>query len=288
MKPAVSFHRNILNEMNISTGKKKKIGWLLLTVTTLFFLTILLFLGGKYMKYKQLQNRLPDLDCVHTDPVCNERNFTDKIWIHRMDSKERFRILPGKYKGIEMDLMYDSVSNNFDVRHPPAESTGFSLEDAFAATPNITGHYFWLDYKNLTEQVKFKSCAKLLALAKKYNISQNIIVESQEPEPLTYFTESRFYTSYYLPVFNIASSSKDEIKMYYNEVKKRLQNSKVCALSGNYQQLPFIEKYFPDKDIVTWYLNEDRGLKYSASLFVLTRNPKVKVILVAEMSEGYR
>lgn len=272
--------------------KTKITGGMLFVIALLFFSTAD-FLFFKYLRYEHRRNALPELSPVHSDPVyeaafCNERSFSEKKWIHRINSRERLKIMSKKYIGMEMDIMYDTLKNNFEVYHPPEKPNGFLLEDVFSNTRNVSGHYFWLDFKNLDEKVRNSSCSKLVELAKKYNINKNIIIESSDPEALAAFTDSGFYTSYYISPFDIDSLSKEKIEFYYKEVKSHLENTSVCALSGNYQQLPFIEKYFPDRDILTWYLNEDRGLKYWASLLFLTRKEKVKVVLVSEKSSGYR
>lgn len=272
--------------------KTKITGGTLFLIALLFFSTAD-FLFFKYLRYEHRRNLLPELSPVHSDPrkdstCCNERNFRDKEWIHRINSKERLKIMSEKYSGMEMDVVYDTLKNSFEVYHPPEKPNGFGLEDVFSNTLNVNEHYFWLDFKNLDEAIQNSSCSKLAELAKRYNIRRNIIVESSNPEALKLFTDSGFYTSYYVPVFDLDSLSKEKVEMYYNEVKSRLGSSSVCALSGNYQQLPFMEKYFPDRDMLVWYLNEDRGLKYWSSLFFLTRKEKVKVVLIAEKSAGYR
>ncbi len=272
--------------------KTKITGGVLLVIALLFF-SAADYLFFKYLRYEHRVNLLPDLSPVPSGPVhaaivCNELNFREKKWIHRVNSIERLKIMSEKYSGMEMDIMYDTLKNSFEVYHPPEKPSGFRLDDVLSNTRNVKAHYFWLDFKNLGKNTNSSSCSKLLELAKKYDISRNIIVESSNAEALKIFTDSGFYTSYYIPVFDLDSLSQEETEFYYKEVNSHLENTSVCALSANYQQLPFIEKYFPDKDELIWYLNEDRGLKYQASFFFLTRKEKVKVILVSERSTGYK
>lgn len=265
---------------------KKK--WLFLSGLLICLLGMSIFFGKKYLDFHRIYALLPDLPAIHSDPACNEKIFTDQIWIHRVNSPQRALLMSSKYKGMEMDLVYDSINNIFEVRHPPVEFSGIVLDSIFSSIPHLEDHYFWLDYKNLDSSNKERSCSALLSLTEKHNIKQNIIVESSDPESLTLFSQNGFYTSYYIPTLNIASSSKETLIAYYEEVKTHLSKSNVCALSTTYLSLPFIEKYFPDKDILLWYLADGTNLSYFATLAYLRTRKNVKVILVAEMSEGYR
>jgi heptose-I-phosphate ethanolaminephosphotransferase len=233
--------------------------------------------------------RLPDLPQVHAATLRREAGFPVKVWLHRVDSIERAAKMAREYRGMEIDVVFDSSANYFDVGHPPTPSAGISLDRLLAAVPDVSQHYFWIDFKNLTESNSAAACALLLAIARKYGIVANTIVESVNPEALSRFTASGFYTSYYLfPESDPDTMSADQVKAYYGEVKRRLASSAVNALSLSHHHLLFAAKYFPDADILTWYRERDRNLRYYAVLAYLERQSRVKVILVRQLSRGYR
>jgi hypothetical protein len=242
-----------------------------------------------YREFTGLSRRLPDLPPVHAATHRREPPIPVKVWLHRVNSVERAARMAKKYRGLEIDVMYDSAAANFDVGHPPVPSAGLSLDRLFAAVPDVTNHYFWLDFKNLIDGNAQAACGTLLAIARKHGIVSHVIVESTHPRALACFTVNGFYTSYYLfPDLDPHTMAPDQLRKAYEEVKTNLAASDVSALSSSYRSLPFIEAYFPDSDILLWYLEPKGGLRYHAALSYLERNPRVKVILVKEYSRGYR
>jgi hypothetical protein len=246
-------------------------------------------LSGVYRHFTDVGKRLPHLPVVRSATRQPTDRFPSKVWVHRVNSVERAVLIAKEYKGIEIDVVYDSSANYFDVGHPPVPSQGISLERMLSSVPDIASHYFWLDFKNLTDANKKAACALLLSIGRKYGVVSHMIVESTNPRALSCFTESGFYTSYYLfPEARLDTMSKEQVADYYEEVKSQLMASEVNALSSDYRSLPFIQTYFPDADVLLWYLKTDRRLRYYASLAYLRLNPRVKVILVERPGPGYR
>jgi hypothetical protein len=242
-----------------------------------------------YRQYKAVEHLLPELPVVRSGTRERSGRFP-VIWLQRVDGIERAVLMAPHYQGMEIDVVYNAAADLFDVGHPPVPSQGISLDQVFASIPEVQGHFFWIDFKNLTEDNKGAACRRLLAIARKYEIVQHMIVESPAPRALSCFNENGFYTSYYLfPELGLSSMGREQITEYYREIKANLVASKVNALSSTYRSLPFIEKYFPDADILTWYAQpRSRRLRYYASLAYLRLRPHVKVILVDQWSPGYR
>jgi hypothetical protein len=240
-------------------------------------------------EFSRLARRLPDLPQIPAATQRRDPAFPVKVWLHRVDSIERAVQMAKEYSGMEVDVVYDSAADYFDVGHPPIPSAGISLDHLLAAVPDVSQHYFWIDLKNLTDGNAQAACTRLLLIARKYGIVQNIIVESTNPEALSRFTRSGFYTSYYLfPDSAMSAMNPKQLIEYYGEVKSRLASSAVNALSSSYRDLPFALKYFPDADLLTWYREHERNLRYYALLTYLKRQSRVKVILVRQLSRGYR
>jgi len=258
-----------------------------------FFLGVLVVweiirLYPHFKKYQQIASTLPNLKPIESNPTARSFPFPKKIWIHRVNSTERASYLESKYEGIEMDITFDTLTKTFDVGHPPSPSIGLSLENFFSKISHLHAHCFWLDFKNLREDNKKSACEKLLSLSKAMGIEHRIIVESQNAEALNIFTEAGFYTSYYVPVFHLETSSKGDIEKKYAEIQSALIHAKVCAVSGEASQYVFLEKYLPQYEKLLWQLDEKHGFSYYVTSFYLRLKSKVKVILVNENSPGYR
>lgn len=242
-----------------------------------------------YREFRAVEARLPDLPKVSAVAHQRRAGFPTKIWVHRVNSVERAVLMAKEYRGMEMDVVYDSAAGYYDVGHPPTPSLGISLDHMFASVPDVGSHYFWIDFKNLDDANKDAACALLVSIGRKYGIVSRMIVESTNPRALSCFTEHGFYTSYYLfASSNLRRMSPAQVRDYYEEVKSNLLASKVTALSSDYRSLPFIEKYFPEMDILLWYLEDGRPLRFYATLAYLTQKDHVKVVLVSRSSPGYR
>jgi hypothetical protein len=276
-----------------------KMAWTERSVRTLLAAVLLLiifaFVGSKayklgvtYRDFKAVEQRLPDLPQVRSGTRQRYAGFP-VVWLHRVDGVERAVLMAQEYQGMEIDVVYDAAADYFDVGHPPVPSQGISLDAVLSSVPGVRAHYFWIDFKNLTDANKKAACARLLSIGRKYGIVNQMIVESPNPRALSCFTEMGFYTSYYLfPESKLSTMDQEQVTSYYEEVKASLMASKVNALSSSYRSLPFIEKYFPETDILLWYLEPGKRLRYYASLTYLRLRPRVKVILVDHRSPGYR
>lgn len=248
-----------------------------------------LWLWAPRRELEAMARRLPDLPQVRQATLRRDPKFATKVWLHRVDSIERALLVARKYRGMEIDVVYDSAGNYFDVGHPPVPSAGISLDSLLAALPDPNAHYFWLDFKNLSESNAEAACRLLESIARRHGVLGNLVVESTEPRPLSRFTAAGFYTSYYLfPDTGLAGMSPGQVERYYQEVKANLAVSRVNALSSSYHSLPFMEAYFPEADLLLWYLDSADSPPARAAVDWLGRKSRVKVILIKHYSRGYR
>jgi len=242
-----------------------------------------------YRESRAVARELPDLPPVHGVPPRRDAGFPVKVWLHRVNSVERAVRMAKQFRGMEIDVMYDSAANSFDVGHPPAPSIGLSLDRLLGAVPDVAGHYFWIDFRNLTNTNAPAACTRLVAIARKHNLISHMIVESVHPTALACFTDNGFRTSYYLfPEVSLPAMNTAQRTAYYAEVKAGLAASNVNALSMSYESLPFVDRYFPDADVLTWYRERDRNLRYYVTLAYLKARSRIQVILIRQMSRGYR
>jgi hypothetical protein len=138
-----------------------------------------------------VEQRLPDLPKVRSGTRQRQAGFP-VVWLHRVDSVERAVLMAKDYKGMEIDVVYDSAADYFDVGHPPVPSQGISLDRIFSSVPRVREHYFWIDFKNRTDANKEAACARLLSTGRKYGIVNQMILESINPRALLCFTENGF------------------------------------------------------------------------------------------------
>lgn len=106
------------------------------------------------------------------------------------------------------------------------------------------------------------------------------------------FADHGFYTSYYLPSFNPYDISSNELKNYATEIAHNLSSSNVNAISGYYYQYPFMQKYFPDTDLLVWHIDtQEKDNPFDIFAYIIRRqllnNSQIKVILIPEMSDGF-
>jgi heptose-I-phosphate ethanolaminephosphotransferase len=242
-----------------------------------------------WRELRAIAGRLPALPPLAGLTQASDPGFPVKVWLHRVDSIERAVRMARAYAGMEIDVVFDSAAGYFDVGHPPLPPSGISLDSLLGAIPAVDRHYFWIDFKNLTDGNAPAACENLRGVARRRGLVGHLIVESPNPQALTCFTAAGFYTSYYLfPEQGIETMDEAGLRRYYEEVRRDLAASRVNAVSSSFESLPFIEAYLPGTDALLWYLDHDRNLRHRAVLAYLTRRPHVRVVLERKLSRGYR
>lgn len=180
-----------------------------------------------------------------------KKGFHDKIWIHRVNSIEMLNELAPNYKGMEVDIVFDTLSKTFDVNHPPAKSIGLNLIDYLKANNDKSTNY-WLDFKNLTLTNVEDAILRLEFVILESGYSKNnFIVESRSPSPLKRFHKNGFLTSYYLHWPGLFTLNNDEFNNKIKEIKSNI-NNEIDYLSSPYNDYEIIKENFPDKKMNIW------------------------------------
>ncbi len=217
--------------------------------------------------------------------------YSDKMWVHRVNSVEKLSEVQDTYVGVELDLVYKLEDSIFDVNHPPAPSTGLNLHDYLGSIQNPAEQKLWLDYKNLDAENEASSLSRLQALCDQYGIpTQHIIVESMSPEYLGSFSKAGFKTSYYLP--RIAGLSGDQKEVLMQEINKSVADYSIHYISADKIHLGDLKTLFPEKEILTWIANKEADnasfweLKKMYNKFIRARkkyavlsDPQIKIVL---------
>ena len=230
---------------------------------------------------------LPGLQVEETRTL-NGIDFPSKVWIHRVNTIERARIILTKFAGIEIDVVYDSSLDVFDVRHRDIPSVGLYLERYFDELDKGNKPLYWIDIKNLNRQNELEQFVKLNRLAEKYNLKKRMIVESPNTVSLTRFTDAGFITSYYLPHFDLKSASSEDIVNWINTVKDAIRKSRIHAISADYKMYPLIEKYLNDADSFLWTSLKFDEQKHQRKIQEIVGIENIKVLLVQHRTAYYR
>jgi len=215
------------------------------------------------------------------------RVFPDRVFIHRINSLERVRYAADRYTGMEIDVMFDEERLCFDVHHPSSSTIGLTLETLIDKLKNPRKHFFWLDFKNLTNTNQRAAVKELLRIAVTFNITQNIIVESSNAAMLGAFAEKGFYTSYYLPVIDPVFATTKEMEIHVKNIASTLKKSKVHAISANQRQYRWIKKYFTGYDLCFWNFSAD-PLASALVEYKLMKDKNAKILMVDDKSPGDR
>jgi len=208
---------------------------------------------------------------------------THKIWAHRVNSIERLEYTKTQYRGVELDIVFDTATNTFDVNHPPAASIGLTLESYLSHLDLSQPIGIWLDFKNLTKENKNTALERLSFLTKKYSLkNSHIIVESPCPELLSPFNNAGFQTSYYLP--NDLNKMPDEklVKIIL-EINKNINLFPTSGISTNLNDYDIIAEHFPKYQKYLWSSKKTYALKlFSNSLLTwkALHDENVTVLLV--------
>jgi len=153
------------------------------------------------------------------------------------------------------------------------------LDTLIAAMTKPEKHYYWIDFKNLTNENKLAASQELFRIAIKYNILTNIIVESENPRCLDDFSRLGFYTSYYLPNINPYQISAKELETYIKTIAANLTSNPTNAVSAQEIQYELIKKYLYNFDILLWNFT-DNPISLKLREHRLLKDQKVKVLLI--------
>lgn len=224
-----------------------------------------------------LPKTFPAYESKAIEPVNkNELINTGKEWVQAINTKERLYKLSPATTGMECDVYFDMQKRIFDVHHDPENSTGLGLETLLQlyADKKLSASV-WLDFKNLDKDNQQQALAELIRLRHKFGLANKLLVESSQAALLSVYSDSGFYTSYYIPVFNPYLISNDDVKHWADSLSEIIRYSKVDALSGYYFQYPFLHRYFPNFPVLTWAAND----RYS----LLNRLFKKKIAAASEV-----
>lgn len=179
--------------------------------------------------------------------------YQSKVWTHRVNTLEKLNYTQKFYDGIELDLVFDSISNTFDVNHPPDPTINLDLGTYFSNINNKEVK-LWLDFKNLSEMNAEKSAEILDQLTKKHSLKrENILVESPEISCLQDFKNKGFKTSFYLPQL-VGLADESNLILTIDTIKQLLVKYPTSGISCNANAYEVIKQYFKNEKKYLWHI----------------------------------
>lgn len=212
-----------------------------------------------------------------------------RLWLHRVDEIKKFNDFKYKYQNFEIDTHF--LNGYFDVGHDgEAYSIGLNLEEMFKLAVNRNKELeskldnpknyeakFWIDFKNLNPHNAESSLKEMLLLCKRTGFKkENLIIESSDYESLRLYKDAGFYTSYYVPYYNLNTMDSNMSQQIYANLRNIANSGNVNALSFDIYLYDFIKGANIDIDLLTW----NAGKSLNENLWLLQYD--LEVILVGE------
>ena len=222
------------------------------------------------------KNRVPD-DFLHcSQPLI----MHSKNWRKAIDSEIVMNNLSPGTDGLEIDIYFDSTINSFYVYHDSSAMSATKIEELLDIYKrrNLSAS-IWFDFKNLNNANYNKALFAFIALRKKYNLLNKMIIESPNIKYLPAYCDSGFFTSYYTPFFNPYLLKEKDLEKITDSIAGNLKRYPVSALSGYYFQYPFLKKYFPDYPILTWASESNFSIVSLIFNHSLKEDSHLKIIL---------
>lgn len=184
-----------------------------------------------------------------------------KNWVKAVNTRDKMNQLTAAEPGFECDVYFNSATAAFEVHHDPGTVSGFSLDDLLQIyRQKKLPASIWLDIKNLDGANASSCLTALVSLREKYTLQNRILVESKRADLLPVFSDSNFFTAYYVPIFNPYRIDKRMQQYWADSIAAAISRSKINALSGYYFQSSFLKHYFPRYLVLTWVENNSGSL----------------------------
>jgi len=210
-----------------------------------------------------------------------ENKIESKLWKHRVNSITELKEATKNFRGIEVDVVFESSLNEFNVRHDiEAPISDLSLDSFFESINQGASNYFyWLDFKNLTIKIHQQAIAQLEYLIKKYGLEDRIFIESWNTGALFLLKEKGFQTVNWITQFDYNKDSISNYKDQFEKINLNIAKMNFTALSCFHEMYEFVDYYFTDKNIFLW-TNGLISEKDKERILYLEKRSNVKVILV--------
>ncbi len=211
--------------------------------------------------------------------------FYEKIWIHRVNSKEKLNEIKDSFFGVEVDLVFQDSTKCFDVNHPPEKSIGLNLNEFLSSASDNKKLSYWFDFKNLEPSNQKHAIECLNTISEKLSISKNqIIVESPRVELLDSFSKQGYQVSYYLHwpgLYTLSDSNLNQELIKINSTIKNLNWN--GFISSDYRDYSLLNIYFSTHKKLLWLddsFGKENKFRDRLTLFEMLSDDNVSVVLM--------
>jgi hypothetical protein len=253
-------------------SRRKKI------IRFLLFFTLLLFILAYIFRYPLI------LQLQYTRLRSLEENVFDKVWVHRVNSLERYDLLQHKFKGFETDVSFNEATDALDVRHQPETSIGdtLTLEKFFQHVDLHTKH-FWLDMRLRSTSNMNSALQALNNLDDKYHVRNACIVELYSAKAASLFAKNGYTVSLNLTLELQQKLLADPVMK--DSIDRQL--AQVKYISRDARGLSPVKKLFPKKQLITWHVLFSDFVNRQPVRDLL-KDPQIDIILVNIKTPFYR
>lgn len=187
-------------------------------------------------------------------PLIPKKPTEAEVWLHRCNTVQKAREARYKYPGIELDIHFNLDAGDYFVKHDFETPDTLLLSKYLGSIPDYSEYQYWLDFKNLSTSNQFAALLRLKQLTDSLGIERSRFIVEGNAISLSGFKASGYYTSYYIPYFIPELLTAEMEKEMAFQIREKITNWPTDAISGYYEQLRFMQSYFPEQRKLIWYL----------------------------------
>ena len=201
-----------------------------------------------------------------------------KIWAHKANGVWLGRRAESRFKGMEVDLLYSEYQDQLFVGHELYDTLdGLTFEAWLDSLYHPSSNYYWLDMKNLTQGNASQISHHIRLAARRHNIMQHVMVESQDLRALQTVKDSGLRVIFWVEdSWWTGSSNKDWAK----KLRQQIDTLHPDALSGKYYMFHLLTDSFPTENIHIWDTPREYNDSNVAHSRLIAQHPSVRVVLV--------
>lgn len=254
-------------------GLRKKNIRIIILVIALLLITGYIFRYPLVLKFQYA--RLQSLDCSDTSKNPSN-NCREKIFVHRVNSLERYELLKEKFSSFETDIVFDGRVDDFQVYHPPfKKETDIVPFDQFLGHTDLKKQLFWFDTRFVAAINMEQAMAALSRLPDTLMLQKRSVFEIYDAVAAAFFAQ-RGYTTSFNPDETVMTRMGKE-PLYRDSINQLLE--RVTYISQDMKYVPELEQLFPGKQIVTWDLRFSSFFNRQP-LRKLLDDPRVSIVMV--------
>ncbi len=213
--------------------------------------------------------------------ACNH-SFTypeSKVWAHEIDDTNALKIKQDLFDGVECNLNYSEYQNQIFIGHELYDTAkNVTLDHWFSIIQNPQKLHYWLDAKNLNENNAEAFLKIVKDVAKKYHVTNNILVESRNPNVIRKVKSEGIKTILWVENFHYWKTY--DTLSWYNGVKKDIQTTEPFAISCEYTMFPVLSDSFPNCNVHFWNTPAEKNPESVKRTIDMCKAPNVKIVLV--------